>query len=95
MADNTKEYTYADIEHAFTPNDLLEYNKLCKQFIEYTNGKSNTELWHLSENDLNFNTILSKIHTLRHKYKFLKDSAPFFEVWTYLPHTNTYIKKEW
>jgi hypothetical protein len=86
--DDSEGVTYSDIEKLFNKEDLREYNKLCKDFINLTGNKNNIEQWGMLLNPvtgLNLTSILNRIEELRDKYNL---PGTFHKIWRAKPLNN-------
>lgn len=83
--DDSAGITYSDIEKMFSEEDLKEYNRLCKCFVELIGNKNNQEQWDMlldPVNGLNLTSTLNRIEELRTKYAL---SGTFHKIWRAKP----------
>lgn len=87
-ADDSEGITYSDIEKMFNSEDLKEYNRLCRNFIDLIGDKNNIEQWEMlldPVTGLDLTSILNKIEELRGKYKL---PGTFHRIWRAKPLSN-------
>ena len=83
--DDSVGITYSDIEKIFSEEDLKEYNRLCKCFVELIGNKNNQEQWGMlldPINGLNLTSTLNRIEELRTKYDL---PGTFHKIWRAKP----------
>ena len=83
--DDSAGITYSDIEKMFSDEDLKDYNRLCKCFVELIGNKNNKEQWDMlldPATGLNFTSTLNRIEELRTKYNL---PGTFHKIWRAKP----------
>lgn len=86
--DDSEGITYSDIEKIFNNEDLKEYNRLCKNFLDLIGNKSNKEQWDMLLNPntgFTLTSILNGIEELRSKYNL---PGTFHRLWNAKPLGN-------
>ena len=86
--DDSDGITYNDIEKMFNNEDLKEYNRLCKNYVNLIGNKNNKEQWDMlldPVNGLDFVSILNRIEELRSKYNL---PGTFHRIWRAQPLSN-------
>ena len=83
--DDSDGITYSDIEKMFNNEDLKEYNRLCKDFVNLIGNKNNIEQWDMLLNPIagyNLTSLLNRIEELRSKYNL---PGTFHRMWKAKP----------
>jgi hypothetical protein len=83
--DDSEGITYSDIEKIFNKEDLKEYNRLCKDFVNLIGNKNNIEQWDMLLNPntgLDLTSVLNRIEELRSKYNL---PGTFHRLWKAKP----------
>ena len=85
--DDSAGITYSDIEKMFSDEDLKEYNRLCKCFVELIGNKNNKEQWDMLLDPatgfgLDLVSTLNRIEELRSKYNL---PGTFHRMWRAKP----------
>lgn len=79
--DNSEGITYRDIEKMFNNEDLEEYNRLCKNFVNLIGNKNNMRQWDMLLDPvigLDLTSTLNRIEELRSKYNL---PGTFHRIW--------------